>query len=132
METLNSRPIAASVLCALLLIATPEWAVGSPARRMARLAKPVRFTATAYCKGSVTAAGTTPQRGVVAADPDVLPIGVTIAVRELNGGGERLYTVMDTGSKVQGRHIDLYHPNCHEARRFGRRPVQVRVVSGAW
>lgn len=132
METLTTRRIAVAVLCALMLVATPEWAVGSPSRRIPRSTKPIRFTATAYCKGTVTAAGTTPRKGVVAADPDLLPIGATIAVRDLNGGDERVYTVMDTGSKVQGRHIDVYHANCYEAKQFGRRSVQVRVLSSTY
>jgi 3D (Asp-Asp-Asp) domain-containing protein len=37
-------------------------------------------------------------------------------------------TVLDTGSSVQGRSIDLYIPDCGEAIRFGRQSAQVPVL----
>jgi hypothetical protein len=43
-----------------------------------------------------------------------------------------VYTVMDTGPKVQGRLLDLYMWSCHEALRFGRRQVQVTVLRLGW
>jgi 3D (Asp-Asp-Asp) domain-containing protein len=130
MKTMNSRRIAVAVLCGLLLTVTPEWARGNPMGQRANPFRLLRFIATAYCKGSITAAGTAPYRGVVAADPDVLPLGATIEVQGLSGG-DYTFTVMDTGRKVQGRHIDVYHPNCHVAKEFGRRLVGVRILSGA-
>jgi 3D (Asp-Asp-Asp) domain-containing protein len=129
MDTKTTRPIASLVLSGLLLAATPAWARGSPALQSKRSRDVLRFTATAYCKGNVTAAGTTPYDGIVAADPDLLPVGSAIGVRDFSGGEERFYTVMDTGRKIQGRRIDVYHENCREARKFGRRPVEVRIVS---
>ena len=41
-------------------------------------------------------------------------------------------TVMDTGSAVLGRRIDLFVANCHEARDFGLRRVVVRVLRLGW
>jgi len=38
-------------------------------------AKPASFTVTAYCLKGTTASGTRVARGIVAADPDVLPLG---------------------------------------------------------
>ena len=35
----------------------------------------LRFSATAYCKGSKTASGVPPRTGVAAADPALLPVG---------------------------------------------------------
>src|SRR5512139_1932347 len=43
----------------------------------------LRFDATAYCKGDTTAAGTTVQRGVAAADPLLLPVGSVIHIDSL-------------------------------------------------
>ena len=40
--------------------------------------------------------------------------------------GERyngIYTIMDTGPAVQGRHIDIYMWSCNEALEFGRRDI---------
>jgi len=38
------------------------------------------------------------------------------------------YTVMDTGSGVKGRVLDIFMPSCAKARRFGRRVVDVKVL----
>lgn len=86
------------------------------------------FTATAYCTGRVTASGAAVSRGVVAADPAVLPIGTTI---QITGAApyDGSYRVLDTGPGVRDRHVDLYIPDCTAARRFGRRSVEVTIVS---
>jgi hypothetical protein len=39
---------------------------------------------------------------------------------------------MDTGPEVKGRELDLYIWSCHEALRFGRKPVQVTVLRLGW
>jgi len=86
------------------------------------------FTATAYCTGRVTASGASVARGVVAADPAVLPIGTRIRI---TGAApyDGSYHVLDTGPGVRNRHVDVYIPDCAAARRFGRRSVQVTIVS---
>ncbi len=96
----------------------PRFAAGSQAQ----------FTATAYCKGQTTASGVAVRSGIVAADPNLLPLGSVIRIDD---GPERyrgIYTVMDTGPKVQGRHIDVYIWSCYEALDFGRRSLNVTVL----
>ena len=39
---------------------------------------------------------------------------------------------MDTGPAVQGRIVDLYLWSCHEALRFGRRPIELTVLRLGW
>jgi len=39
---------------------------------------------------------------------------------------------MDTGPAVQGRTVDLYLWSCHDALRFGRRPIQLTVLRLGW
>ena len=68
----------------------------------------LRFTSTAYCKGTTTASGAAVRSGIAAADPDLLPVGSVIQIDSLGAKYNGIYTVMDTGPKVQGRHIDLY------------------------
>ncbi|MCC7415599.1 MAG: 3D domain-containing protein [Acidobacteria bacterium] len=69
--------------------------------------------------------------GIVAADPDVLPLGMVIHVQvDAPTARSGRYIVRDTGPDIQGRRIDVYMSDCAEAVRFGRRPVQVRIVSG--
>lgn len=90
------------------------------------------FDGTAYCKGLQTAAGVNVRRGIAAADPKLLPVGsvVTLATGDPEYNG--VYTILDTGPKVQGRHIDLYLWNCNEALKFGRRRIEVTVLRLGW
>src|SRR5688572_14880860 len=86
------------------------------------------FGATAYCKGLVTAAGVAAQTGVAAADPSLLPLGSVVQIDAPDARYNGIYSVVDTGPAVQGRLIDIYMWSCHEALRFGRRPVHVTVL----
>ncbi len=79
----------------------------------------LRFTATAYCKGTTTASGVNVRTGIAAADPDLLPVGSVIQVDRLGERYNGIYTIMDTGPAVQGRHIDIYMWSCNEALEFG-------------
>lgn len=85
------------------------------------------FTATAYCLQGRTATGGSVRRGIVAADPRVLPLGTRI---NLNAGSySGSYLVADTGGGVKGKKLDIWVPSCSEARRFGRKSVKVSVAS---
>jgi len=87
----------------------------------------VTFLATAYAQRGITKSGAPAQRGVVAADTRVLPLGTEIQV--INAGEySGTYTVADTGSKVRGHHIDIFITNWQRARIFGRKIVQVKVL----
>jgi 3D (Asp-Asp-Asp) domain-containing protein len=92
----------------------------------------LRFTATGYCKGTTTASGVNVQTGIAAADPDLLPVGSVIQVDKLEDRYNGIYTVMDTGPRVQGRHIDIYMWSCNEALDLGRRPIQLTVLRLGW
>jgi 3D (Asp-Asp-Asp) domain-containing protein len=88
------------------------------------------FEATAYSVEGRTAAGGKVREGIVAADPRILPFGTHIRVHDAGEySGE--YLVSDTGRAVKGQEIDIYVGNDSEAKRFGRRNVQVEVVSDA-
>jgi 3D (Asp-Asp-Asp) domain-containing protein len=90
------------------------------------------FNATAYCKGTTTASGVDVRTGIAAADPAVLPVGSVLNVAAGDARYTGVYTVMDTGPKVQGRHLDLYMWSCHEALKFGRRDIEVTVLRLGW
>src|ERR1700681_4515394 len=100
-------------------------ALPSPGARLA-------FSATAYCKGVTTTSGVAAQSGVAAADPELLPVGSVVEVESVASRYNGIYTIMDTGPAVQGRHIDVYIWNCNEALRFGRRPVHLVVLRLGW
>ena len=87
------------------------------------------FKATAYCLRGKTASGRMVRRGIVAADPRVLRLGTRIHMTGGRYTGN--YLVADTGGKIKGRILDIWVPSCSEARRWGRRTVQVKVISKA-
>lgn len=84
------------------------------------------FRATAYCLRGKTASGRRVRRGVVAADPRVLPLGSRIKISAGKYSGN--YIVADTGGKIKGRILDIWVPSCAEARRWGRRNIKVTVL----
>jgi 3D (Asp-Asp-Asp) domain-containing protein len=84
------------------------------------------FEATAFAHRSATASGVKSQRGVVAADPRLLPLGTEIQVRNA-GRYSGIYVVADTGPKIQGRRIDIFIPNPQRAKSFGKKTVEVKV-----
>ena len=90
------------------------------------------FNATAYCKGHTTASGVGVRSGIAAADAALLPVGSVLNIGTGDPRYSGVYTVMDTGPKVQGRVLDLYMWSCHEALKFGRRQVQVTVLRLGW
>ena len=90
------------------------------------------FNATAYCKGLTTAAGVNVRRGIAAADPKLLPVGSVLTLATGDPEYNGVYTVLDTGPKVQGRTLDLYLWSCHEALKFGRRRIEVTVLRLGW
>lgn len=85
------------------------------------------YVATAYSVTGITASGEWTHRHVVAADPDVIPIGSRIKIRRAGRySGE--YVVADTGAKIQGRKLDIYMPNTNECKKFGSRKVRVHII----
>lgn len=87
----------------------------------------MRLVATAYCQTGRTASGARVRRGMVAADPALLPLGTVVQIIEPRDIGGT-YTVADTGAAIKGATLDIFMPDCRQARRFGRRRVSVRVV----
>ena len=92
----------------------------------------LRFTATAYCKGTTTASGVNVRTGIAAADPDLLPVGSVIQVYKLGERYNGIYRIMDTGPAVQGRHIDIYMWSCNEALELGRKDIGINVLRLGW
>jgi 3D (Asp-Asp-Asp) domain-containing protein len=88
---------------------------------------PTTYIATAYSLRGRTASGQIVSKGLIAADPRVLPLGSRVRLEAGAYSGE--YLVADTGSMVRGRRIDIWTPSSREAMRFGRRPVKLTVLS---
>ena len=87
---------------------------------------PKTFRASAYAIQGRTYSGARTKRGVVAADPRVLPLGTVV---QLNAGKYTgVYTVHDVGGAIKGNRLDVWMPSTKEARRFGRRNVKLVVL----
>jgi 3D (Asp-Asp-Asp) domain-containing protein len=93
---------------------------------------PLTFTATAYCKGTTTAAGINVRSGIAAADPTILPLGSVVTLATKNTKYQGIYTILDTGPAVQGRRVDLYMWSCFEALAFGRQQIELTVLRLGW
>lgn len=89
-------------------------------------APPEPYVATAYSLPGRTASGQLVRRGIIAADPRVLPFGTRVRLRAGAYSGD--YLVADSGGKIKGRKIDVWMPSSREALRFGRRNVKLTVL----
>jgi len=83
-----------------------------------------RMMASAYTyTGHRTATGTTPRAGVVAVDPNVIPLGTRLYVE-----GYGFARAEDTGGAIKGNEIDLFFNTTQECRYFGRHQVTIYVL----
>jgi 3D (Asp-Asp-Asp) domain-containing protein len=85
------------------------------------------YVATAYSLRGRTASGRMVSRGLIAADPRVLPLGSRVRLEAGGYSGE--YLVADTGGLIKGKRIDIWIPSSREAMKFGRRKVKLTVLS---
>jgi 3D (Asp-Asp-Asp) domain-containing protein len=93
---------------------------------METLGLPASFQATAYALRGITASGIYVRRGVIAADPRVIPIGSVVQI--VTPGYSGVYTVQDTGRLIKGKIVDVWLPSYREARFFGRRKIKLHVL----
>ena len=87
----------------------------------------VHYIATAYSLRGRTASGKYVSKGIIAADPRILPLGSRVRLEAGAWSGE--YLVADTVGAIRGRKIDIWTPSSREAMRFGRRKVKLTVLS---
>ena len=85
-------------------------------------------SATAYSaqdpgNSTHTAAGTLVRRGVIAVDPNVIPMGTRVFIP---GYGEAV--AEDTGGAIKGNHIDIAFDTHKEALTFGRKNLEVYIM----
>jgi 3D (Asp-Asp-Asp) domain-containing protein len=102
-------------------------AVASIVNEVSPVAPPSPYVATAYSLRGRTASGRPVSKGLIAADPRLLPLGSRVKLEAGNYSGE--YLVADTGGAVRGRRIDIWTPTSREAMKFGRRTIKLTVLS---
>ena len=98
-------------------------ATEKPENKNPKISEASSFRATAYCLKGRTASGGGVRRGIVAADPRVLPLGSRVQLTA--GAYSGTYTVADTGGGIKGRRLDIWMPSCVDAVRFGSRSVSL-------
>jgi 3D (Asp-Asp-Asp) domain-containing protein len=129
-EALMSMRVVVTAICVALIPLTAH----AKSRPRASAAHALSFAATAYCRPGRTASGTRTRNGIVAADPRLLPIGSVLRI-EVSGrasSSSGVYTVMDTGSGVKRRTLDIFISDCRRAKIFGKQIVRVRVLRRGW
>lgn len=77
----------------------------------------------------ITASGTKARPGVVAVDPNVIPLGTKLYIESMDGTGSYGFaSAEDKGGAIKGNRIDLFYANRSDALKFGRRQVKVYVL----
>lgn len=77
-----------------------------------------------------TATGVPLDKGVIAVDPKVIPLGSRVYIEALDGSWSYGYAVAaDTGGAIKGNRVDLCYRTRSECIQFGRRPCRVYVLS---
>lgn len=95
--------------------------------------KVIRMSASAYTYGddggNVTATGQKTRRGLVAVDPNVIPLGTRLYIETADGS--YIYgtaVAADVGGAIKGNKIDLFMETYSECINFGRRAVNVYIL----
>lgn len=97
-------------------------------RGVVRYREVLTMEATAYLPGDgdgrgITATGMVARRGVVAVDPNVIPLGTRLYIP-----GYGMAIAADTGGAIRGQKIDLLMESYGEAMEFGRRSIEVYIL----
>ena len=71
----------------------------------------------------LTATGIPVTPGVVAVDPEVIPLGSTVII------DGQAYLAADTGEAIKGNHVDIAVPTHQEALELGTKTAEVWVVA---
>jgi len=88
------------------------------------------FIATAYSKNdpsqgtdSKTATGKNLSEGIIAVDPDLIPYGTELEIKDMG-----VFVAEDCGGKISGNRIDIYFNTLEDAKEFGRQGVWIRFT----
>ncbi|MCO7124192.1 3D domain-containing protein [Sporolactobacillus shoreicorticis] len=88
--------------------------------------KTIKVSATAYCEMGRTATGYNlkkhPKAKVIAVDPRVIPLGSKV---KIPGYGTAI--ARDTGGYIKGKIIDVHFKTRHQALKWGRKHIKIKV-----
>lgn len=115
----------------VVLVGTKTKSAGELADGLS-YSKVITGTCTAYTGDSTTSTGMTPQVGVVAVDPNIIPYGTKLYIASPDGSYVYGYAVAgDTGGAMMAGEAlcDLYMNTEQECMNFGRRTMNLYVLS---
>jgi 3D (Asp-Asp-Asp) domain-containing protein len=125
-ETASATPVVNPAINSAINDESPSPETAEASEEIAAAPAAV-YVATAYSLRGRTASGRMVSKGIIAADPRILPLGSRVRLEAGGYSGE--YLVADTGGAVRGKRIDIWIPTSREAFRFGRRKVKLTVLS---
>ncbi|MBE7033463.1 MAG: hypothetical protein E7406_04460 [Ruminococcaceae bacterium] len=77
-----------------------------------------------------TATGVPLDKGVIAVDPRVIPLGSRVYIEAIDGSWSYGYAVAaDTGGAIKGKRVDLCYRTRSECIQFGRRKCRVYILN---
>ena len=80
--------------------------------------------------GGMSATGVPLDKGVIAVDPKVIPLGTRVYIEAIDGSWSYGYAVAaDTGGAIKGKRVDLCYRTQSECIQFGRRPCRVYILN---
>jgi 3D (Asp-Asp-Asp) domain-containing protein len=100
----------------------PAASAPAPAPAARSGGRTITVSSTGYSLAGHTSTGLPVGWGVVAVDPNVIPLGTKLTIP---GYGEAV--AADTGGAVRGDDIDLWFPSLAQARAWGRRTVTITL-----
>jgi len=74
-----------------------------------------------------TATGKKVKEGMIAVDPDVIPLGTELEIKDMG-----TFIAEDTGGKIKGNRIDIFFNSKKEAKEFGRKGIWVKIVDDSY
>jgi 3D (Asp-Asp-Asp) domain-containing protein len=88
------------------------------------------FVATGYSKNDIsqgttgkTATGKVAVEGIIAVDPDIIPFGTSVEIKDIG-----VFIADDSGGKIKGNRIDIFFDSKEEAKDFGKKGVWLRFL----
>lgn len=127
--------VVGAVAMITLAMGAPASAAEAPGHAPDNYKAALDIVATAYAPGphdngkwgSLTRLGTQVRPGIIAVDPQLIPLGSQVYIEFADGRGVYA-TAEDTGGAIKGRRIDIAMASVDEAYDFGRQNVRVYVI----
>jgi 3D (Asp-Asp-Asp) domain-containing protein len=120
--SLNDERGSNSAAISLLESQARELAAAQPAPALTQGGRTFTVTATGYSLPGRTATGVSVGYGIVAVDPNVIPLGTKMTIPGYGQG-----VAADTGGAIVGARIDLWFPTRSEALAWGTRTVSITL-----